>query len=702
MASDPHAPPKPVGTSQEALGDVARERAESETRLRAMLESAIDAVVSVDSDGLLIEFNPAAERTFGWQRAEVLGKPMAELIIPERHRAHHHAGLARFLLTHEAKVLNRHIETTALRRDGTEFPIELSITTVREGDRDLFTAYVRDITERKRAEDELRIAAIAFEAQEGMFITNAAGTILRVNSAFVLTTGYPAEEAIGQTAALMSSGRHDANFYKAMWDTLLADGYWEGEIWNRRRNGEIYPVWLTITAVFNEAGQLTHYVSTFSDITARKAAEEEIKHLAFYDALTHLPNRRLLLDRLRHGIAAAERSGHHGALLFIDLDDFKTLNDTLGHHTGDQLLQQVAKRLSDSVRGDDTVARLGGDEFVVMLENLGEHAEDAATQAETVGEKILHALNRPYRLGAREHHNTPSIGITLFHGGDNAIDELLKRADLAMYQAKAAGRNTLRFFDPDIQAAVEMRSAMEAELRRALRHSEFELHYQPQVDVQGRAIGAEALLRWRHPQRGIVSPGEFIPLAEETGLILPIGLWVLHTACARLARWADQPETESLRLAVNVSARQFHHPDFVDQVMAALESSGANPQRLKLELTESLLIEEIEDTIAKMDALKAQGVSFALDDFGTGYSSLTYLKRLPIDQLKIDYSFVRDIVTDANDAAIARTILALGQSLGLDVIAEGVETTEQFAFLTEHRCRAFQGYLFGKPEPVDD
>jgi diguanylate cyclase (GGDEF)-like protein/PAS domain S-box-containing protein len=670
-----------------------------EARLRAMLVTAMDGVVSIDADGRLTEFNPAAEAIFGWQRDEVIGRPMADLIIPERHRAAHHAGMARFVTTREQRVLNRRVEISALRRDGTEFPIELSITAIQSDAHDFFTAYVRDITARKQAEDELRIAAIAFNSQEGMFITDAAGVIQRVNHAFIETTGYSTMEAVGKTPTLLRSGRHDEHFYHTMWRTLAQDGYWQGEIWNRRKSGEIYPEWLTITAVKNEEGQVGHHVAAFSDITQRKADEEEIKHLAFYDPLTRLPNRRLLLDRLHQALAASARSHRYGALLFIDLDNFKNLNDTLGHDMGDRLLQQVASRLESCVREGDTVARLGGDEFVLMLEDLSEQADEAATQTEAVGEKILATLNDAYTLGPHEHHNTPSIGITLFVGHEASIDELLKHADLAMYQAKSAGRNTLRFFDPAMQATVEVRSQLENDLRRALREQQFELHYQPQVDADSRVTGAEALVRWRHPQRGLVSPGEFIPLAEENGLILPIGEWVLHTACALLALWRTQPETADLVLAVNVSARQFRHPDFVDQVMAVLDASGANPQRLKLELTESLLLDDVEATITKMETLKAAGVSFSLDDFGTGYSSLSYLKRLPLDQLKIDRSFIRDITTDSNDAAIARTIVALGESLGLAVIAEGVETEAQREFLIANHCHAFQGYLFGRPEP---
>jgi diguanylate cyclase (GGDEF)-like protein/PAS domain S-box-containing protein len=570
-------------------------------------------------------------------------------------------------------------------------------------------AVVHAVRDAQAKAADLRIAATAFESLEGISITDAEGTILRVNRAFTKITGYSAAEVVGGTHRVLKSGRHVAAFYVDMWQTLLAEGAWQGEIWNRRKNGEAYPEWLSITTVKGPGGQVTHFVGTFTDITLRKAAEDEIKQLAFFDQLTRLPNRRLMLDRLAQALASSARHGRHGALMLIDLDNFKTLNDTLGHAVGDQLLIEVAARLKSSVREGDTVARLGGDEFVVLLEDLDENAH-AAVQAEYVAYKIQTQLGRPYQLdvtldaenpGLRSHHCTSSTGISMFQGNSFGVDELLKRADTAMYQAKAAGRNTLRFFDPAMQDAVKSRADMEVDLRKAVFEDQLVLYYQAQVDSTGRVIGAEALVRWQHPQRGLVPPGEFIPLAEETGLILPLGHWVLHQACIQLATWAAQPEKAHLTVAVNVSARQFSLPSLVEEVLALIEYTGAPANKLKLELTESLLLENTEDIIAKMIALKAKGVGFALDDFGTGYSSLSYLKRLPLDQLKIDQSFVQDIVSDSNDAAIANTIVALGQSLGLSVIAEGVETAGQRDFLESSGCHAFQGYFFSRPIPLE-
>jgi diguanylate cyclase (GGDEF)-like protein/PAS domain S-box-containing protein len=460
--------------------------------------------------------------------------------------------------------------------------------------------------------------------------------------------------------------------------------------------------WIAISGMpfYDEQGQFAGYQGIGKNITERKEAEELIKSLAFYDVLTKLPNRRMLLERLGQAAAASQRDQMHAALLFIDLDNFKTLNDTQGHVVGDLLLQQVAKRLQGCVREVDTVARLGGDEFVVMLEGLDTHATPAAAQAQNVGDKILEALNEPFDLAGAQQHSTPSIGVTLFKGNAEGSEELLKRADVAMYQAKAAGRNTLRFFDPAMQAAVAARSALEADLRLGLQRGEFLLYYQPVVNADQQVLGAEALLRWQHPQRGLVLPQEFIPLAEQIGLILPLGMWVLETACRQLVSWGQDVHTQHLTLAVNVSARQLRQPDFATQVAGVLARTGARPQRLKMELTESMLLTEVEDIIQKMELLKALGVGFSLDDFGTGYSSLGYLKRLPLDQLKIDQSFVRDVLTDPNDAAIAVTILALANSLDLQVVAEGVETEGQWRFLSRHGCQAFQGFFFGRPVPV--
>lgn len=455
---------------------------------------------------------------------------------------------------------------------------------------------------------------------------------------------------------------------------------------------------------YGEPGKLaTRLVGTIQDISARKQTEQQIHDLAFYDLLTGLPNRRLLTDRLHQAQATSTRTRQYGALLFIDLDHFKNLNDTRGHDVGDQFLQVVADRIKHCIRESDTAARFGGDEFVVMLEGLHEDIKVAASMVELVAEKIRDKIAQPYHLDGEEYHSSPSIGVSLFCGEEVSVDQLLKHADVAMYEAKASGRNSIRFFDPAMQAALDERAKLEAELRKAVTLRQFVPYFQAQIDNSGEVQGAEVLVRWEHPERGLVSPAEFIPLAEDTGLIVEIGDDVLQAACEQLARWQhDDGVMKNLELAVNVSARQFRQPNFVEQVTQALKSSGADPKLLKLELTESLVLDNVEDTVEKMNALKKQGIGFSMDDFGTGQSSLSYLKTLPLDQLKIDQSFVRDIVTDTNDAVIVQTIIVMARSLGLDVIAEGVETHQQLRFLQSRGCDAFQGYLFNRPLPLEE
>jgi diguanylate cyclase (GGDEF)-like protein/PAS domain S-box-containing protein len=670
-------------------------------RLTQILDNLFAYVALLDTDGVVREVNRAPLERSGYRRKDVVGKPFCDApwwTYDEGVRAQLIEAID------AAKQGQTRRYDVVVKMGDSLVPIDFQISPVRdESDRivGLLPTAV-DITERKRAEEQLRIAAAAFETQVGVVVTDAKGVILRVNRALTEFSGFSAEEAIGQTPRLFKSGRHDADFYAAMWDRIVNTGSWEGEIWDRRKNGEVYPKWMTVTAVKGNDGVVTHYVSTHTDITERKAAEDEIRYLAFYDPLTQLPNRRLLLDRLHKALATSARRQRNGALLFIDLDQFKNLNDTIGHVQGDLLLCQVAERLVGSVREGDTVARLGGDEFVVMLEDLNVEISEAAGGAEIVGKKILAALGHSYLLDGHDYQGSASIGITLFGDQQESIEALLKQADLAMYQAKAAGRNTLRFFDPDMQDAVTARVALEKDLRKAVCERQFVIHYQAQVHGERRLTGAEALVRWQHPKRGLVFPEEFIAPAEEMGLIVPLGQWVIETVCAQLVAWAATETMAHLTISVNVSSREFRQPDFVEQVEAILNRTGADPSRLKLELTESLLVDDFEDAIAKMSALKARGVGFSLDDFGTGYSSLSYLKRLPLDQLKIDRSFIQDVLTDTNDAAIARTVVALAHSLGLSVIAEGVETEAQQDFLERQGCREFQGYLFSRPLPLEE
>ncbi|MFH2140300.1 MAG: PAS domain S-box protein [Pseudomonadota bacterium] len=561
---------------------------------------------------------------------------------------------------------------------------------------------VQDITKRKRDEEQLRVAAATFETHDAILITDAQSNIIRVNNAFTEITGYRSWEVLGLNPRIMSSGRHDQAFYREMWQQLLEHGTWAGEIWDRRKNGEIYPKWMTITAVKGEAGETVNYVAIFSDITERKHNEEEILGLAFYDALTQLPNRRLFMDRIQNAMVASVRNGDFGALLFIDLDRFKVLNDTLGHDYGDLLLVEVAERIKRCVREVDTVARLGGDEFVVVVEGIGSHREEASHKAGLVAEKIRESLAQPYQLKEHEHYTSPSIGVELFHDGDESLDELIKHADVAMYQAKNAGRNTIRFYDPSLQKDLDTRAMLENDLRRAIENNELSLHYQVQVDNQRKLVGVETLLRWQHPVRGAIPPAKFIPVAEESMLIVELGDWVLHHACAQLALWSGDPLKSGLTMAVNVSANQFAMHDFVEHLASILQRHGVEPKRLKLELTEGVVLNDITDVVEKMRKLKELGVQLSLDDFGTGYSSLSYLKKLPLDQLKIDQSFVRDITVDPGDAGMVQSIIDMAKNFRHDVIAEGVETEAQLSFLKHHACMAYQGYFFSKPVPLDE
>jgi diguanylate cyclase (GGDEF)-like protein/PAS domain S-box-containing protein len=688
-----------IGESIWAFIDITK-RKQSEHELRkfkAIIECTDDAIISQSLDGTIESWNNGAVRLFGYQSCEVIGQPIAMMIPPDYHEEENAiiSCLARGDHVEPFETVRCHKCGRLINVSQTSSPIldelgrVVGVSTVS-----------RDITQHIRAESELRIAATAFESQEGMSVTDASGTILRVNRAFTHITGYTAEDVVGKNSRVLKSGRHDASFYAAMWKNINSTGEWRGEVWNRRKGGEIYPEQLAITAVKDANGVVTNYVSTITDNSLTKAAEDQIKHLAFYDPLTRLPNRRLLQDRLHQAMASIKRSDLSGALLFIDLDNFKILNDTLGHDIGDILLQQVAKRLESCVREGDTVARLGGDEFVVMLEELSVNQLEAAEQTRLVGHKILSTLNQVYKLENQEYLNTPSIGATLFNKHSKSMEEILKQADIAMYQAKKSGRNGLRFFDPEMLANICARASLESELRIAIERQQFELYYQIQVNESGRPLGAEALIRWCHPERGFVSPAQFIPLAEETGLILPIGRWVLETACAQLAAWQNDKLTRALTLSVNVSAKQFHEADFVEQVRKVVQDGAINPALLKLEPTESILLEDIGEAVATMNALKGIGVQFALDDFGTGFSSLQYLKILPLNQLKIDQSFVRDMVSGVNDQAIVCTIIAMAKSLNLEVIAEGVETEAQRQLLLRAGCNHFQGYLFGKPLPV--
>ncbi len=564
----------------------------------------------------------------------------------------------------------------------------------------------RDVTEQKQAEAELRIAATAFESQEGMSITDANQIILKVNKAFTRITGYSPEQAIGKTHAMLNSGRQDDHFYRALQHSLKQDGYWEGEIWNRRKNGEIYPAWLSITTVSDADKRISNYVAAFTDITKDKEAEQTIHNLAYYDPLTALPNRRLLWERLKHGIDMERRDGKQLALLMLDLDRFKAVNDSMGHLAGDELLQQVATRIKARLREVDMVARLGGDEFVILLEDIT-HPEDAAR----VAEDIVADLSKPFQLLksnnahpelSRQVRIGASIGISLFPQHGDSPESLMDNADIALYRAKDEGRGCFAYFSEEFTVIARERIALETRLRRATEQRELCVYYQAQIDIDsGLIIGAEALVRWQDPAKGLISPGSFIPIAEETGLIVEIGAWVLRETCWQGKRWIDAG-LPSLTLAVNVSPHQFRRSDISALVAEVLHETGFPAELLELELTESGLMENEEKAVEVLNNLRAQGVRLAIDDFGTGYSSLAYLKRFPLDVLKIDKSFIDDIPSVQDDMEITATIVAMGHILGFKVLAEGVETLEQLAFLREKGCDTYQGFIKSKALPAEE
>ena len=683
---------------------------DSEEQYRKTFEQASIGIVHVDFEGRILRCNTHFAEILGYAVEEVCSMTFQEFTVPDDLPK----SVAMLQELTDGSSGTPTWEKRYKRKDGSLIWVKLSSSTQRDGDgRPMhIITFVQDINARKEGEFLLATAANALLASETRYRSFFQmsldaihinrlndGTYFEVNQAFLDITGYEREEVIGHSSlelCIWANPRDRRYLVEAM---RKNPHFRDFRTQFRKKNGQTF--WGLMSASLIELEGVACILAVTRDISEAVAAEDEIRNLAFYDSLTSLPNRRLLLDRLQQALAACIRNPHKQALLFVDLDNFKTWNDTLGHQTGDLLLKEVALRLTACVREADTVARIGGDEFVVMLEDLSETSEDAAAQAKNIAEKISAAISHPFLLGGRELHNTSSIGITVFGAQPESASEILQQAEIAMFQSKAAGRNTMLFFAPALQAAVNSRAAMEDDLRRAIRENQFVMYYQPQLDTT-RLIGAEALVRWNHPTRGLLYPGEFIPLAEETGLILPLGNWVLETTCEQIAAWADRAETSQIALAVNISARQFRQPDFVNQVWAALARTGANPQNLKLELTESMLVENIEDVITKMTELKMRGLRFSIDDFGTGYSSLAYLKRLPLDQLKIDRSFVRDILEDAASGAIAQAIISLGRAMGLSVIAEGVETEEQRGFLTGLGCHTFQGYLFARALPLEE
>ncbi len=665
---------------------------ESEEKYRATM-NATQVGVFILQDQKFRFVNACLTGMFGYTEEELVDlRGPLDLVVPEQH-----AGLVDTMRRRAAGEPGQPYELTGLRRDGSTFPLMvLGQPTVLNG-RPASVGTLVDLSAQRRAEARVELAARVFECtQESIVITDPAGCIVSVNAAFSEMTGYPAAEAVGRHTRFLGSGRHPPQFFANLWRRLEHEGRWQGELWNRRRNGEVYPVWMSINAYRDASGSVLNYIGIASDISERHAAQERIRQLAYYDPLTRLPNRTLLQDRAGQLLATAEREQAGAALLFVDLDHFKTINDSLGHSIGDRLLVKIAARIERCLRRTDTVARLGGDEFVVLL------GETAAEAAGDVARKIIEAVSHPCRVDQHVLTVTPSIGISLYPRDGHDFESLLKHADTAMYRAKESGRNAYQFFASEMNVAALERLVLENSLRLGLERGEFVLHYQPQVDARsGRIVGAEALVRWKHPEIGMVAPGRFIPVAETCGLIGPLGDWVLHEACRQNLAW-QAAGLPPIRMAVNISSVQFRGGRLEETVRRTLDATGLSPEWLELELTEGLLMSDASATVDTLCRLSATGLRLAIDDFGTGYSNLSYLKRFPIDKLKIDQSFVRDIVTDPDDWAIASAVISMGHSLRLSVIAEGVERVEQLEMLRRQGCDEIQGYHFSPPVAADD
>ncbi|MBK8162282.1 MAG: EAL domain-containing protein [Gammaproteobacteria bacterium] len=666
---------------------------ESEAQFSALFEETADALLLIEGNRF-VECNRAAVEMMRMNSREALLNTHPWEISPQLQPDGRHSEEKANEMISLAKSQGSHrFEWIHTRADGENFPVEVLLTPVRWNNRQMVHVVWRDITERKQSELHLQLAAKVFEnTREGIIITDPNRVILAVNRAFCEITGYPEQDVLGVSPDFLESPDPRPGFYREMFSELGAAGHWQGETLIRRRNGEAFPALLSLSQVRGPKGETSHYVGVFADISDAKEAEARLEYLAYHDSLTELPNRILLLDRLKHAMDKAERSQTMVAVLFLDLDRFKHVNDSLGHAAGDQLLQQVTSRIHAVCRDDDTLARIGGDEFVLVMEDL----KDAANAA-YMAERVIQSLEKSFQIGDHDIAMTISIGISIYPADGNDVTVLLRNADAAMYQSKEQGRNTFKFYTQELTEKAMERIQIEEHLRRALENGELQLHYQPQIRLaDGRLIGAEALVRWKHPEWGMVSPARFIPVAEESGLIVPIGEWVMHRACSQAREWLDQGYDFS-RIAVNIAGPQLQRADFLGMVRRVLADTGLSPRCLELEITETFIMGQSRTVVPVLESLRELGVQLAIDDFGIGNSSLAYLKKLPIDRLKIDRTFVSGLPDDEDDAAIARSVIGLAHAMQLEVIAEGVETTAQRDFLVRERCNEVQGYLFGKP-----
>ena len=693
--------PESIIASLAALADIValgieKKQASQQVHNQAMIVEQIpDAIVTTDPEGLVTTWNQGAERLFGCVADQARGRNLIDFLPDEEQTFFRQRMLAG---VEDAGRCQAEIKVRRRSGEIRQTDISLSRFDTGHGPGSGLICYARDISEHKRQEEQMRLSAkFLEESGEAVVITDAEARIINVNNAFERATGFRREEVLGQNPRIFKSGRHEPEFYQRMWQSLLETGHWEGEIWGRRKNSEVYPKWLSISAVTDERGRTTHYVGISTDLTAIKQSQEKLESLAHYDQLTGLPNRLLLLDRLGQAIERAKSRQKQVALLLFDLDRFKEVNDTLGHSSGDFILAEVAKRLRSLAAETDTTCRLGGDEFCLIMPEVGK-IDEVGQKAQ----KILTAFTHSFTVDGHELYLTPSIGITIFPEDAETVETLLKNADTAMYHAKEGGGNSFQLYQEPMYQAVLDRMVLKNRLRQALEREEFELYYQPKVTAGSHALcGAEALIRWRHPEDGLISPAAFIPLAEETGLIVPLGEWVLRQACRQSRLWR-QAGLPPVRIAVNLSPKQFQLPDLAATIAHIMRETEMPADLLELEITESILMDDVRAAIATLTRLKEKGISLALDDFGTGYSSLSYLKRFPLDELKIDRSFVKDISSDQDDRAVIITIITLAHHLKMQVVAEGVETGEQAAFLRSKGCDIFQGYYFSKPLPARD
>lgn len=670
------------------------EHARKDRLLAAIVKYSGDAIVTIDLEGLLTSWNSAAERVFGYAEGEILQCSLQVLFAPEVECDFQHM-MSRI---HRGEINEAH--TRHRHKDGRLIDVQIRCSPLYDPNYNHVgeILVIRDVSERARIEKQLQLWASVYEnSGEGILITDVDNQVVSVNRSFTLMTGYELDDVLGQDPSILSSGRHPADFYQSMWEQLNREDVWRGEVWNRKKDGHVFPAWLTISTVKSDAGDAVNYIAIFSDISEQKEREAYIHHMAHHDALTGLPNRNLLRDRLAQAIIAARRHKQKVGVMFIDLDRFKIVNDTLGHEAGDQLLIDVASRLKTMVREGDTISRQGGDEFIVVLSDINQLSDLVG-----IAETLLEGLSGPYKVGSNAINMTPSIGISLYPDDTTALDQLISHADAAMYHAKDQGRGNFQFFTQILNEMVAERVALEHELRHAVSRGELELYFQPQFFLNPQQLsGVEALLRWNNPTLGQVSPKKFIPLAEETGLIHGIGEWVMQKTCEVARRWRHEYGFAE-KVAINISVKQLQKQDYEQTVLRILDETGVNPAQLEFELTETALMDAVEKNIEILNRFRSRGVSLAIDDFGAGYSSLNYLRRLPIDQLKIDRSFIAELPDKAEEREIASAIIALGHGLNLTVLAEGVEREEQITYLRQAGCDEVQGYYYGKPMPQEN